>query len=290
METAGLAQITDPFYTIAPGAKHKHEFDILPGDVNAMVVLYDEPGHRLPFHVESPKGEMLSGNSLPAGFSIRFRSTPTARFAEFFFPHKEPDRYVGRWTVWVEHPGYVCAGNVGKDAQAGFLPRKCEKYKKPVDYGIAIGAGSNLRMQPYVEPAAKYIGDSIRLNAEVSEAGLPVKGSMVRVQVTAPNGQQYVVPLIDDGAHQDGQADDGDYGGLFTQTYIARKLSDGVHRRRCAGHKALPPRPSHQSQWIRVDRRVAAMTDGPVVVPAVMSAAASCCECSVVRSACWRSC
>lgn len=151
METAGLAQISDPFYTIAPGAKHKHEFDILPGDVNAMVVLYDEPGHRLPFHVESPKGEILSGNSLPAGFSIRFRSTPTARFAEFFFPPKEPDRYVGRWTVWVEHSGYVCAGNVGKDAQAGFLPRKCEKYKNPVDYGIAIGAGSNLRMQPYVE-------------------------------------------------------------------------------------------------------------------------------------------
>ena len=69
--------------------------------------------------------------------------------------------------------------------------------------------------------AVKYIGDSIRLNAEVSEAGLPVKGSTVRVQVTAPNGQQYVVPLIDDGAHQDGQADDGDYGGLFTQTYMA---------------------------------------------------------------------
>ena len=130
METAGLAQISDPFYTIAPGAKHKHEFDILPGDVNAMVVLRDEPGHRLPFHVESPKGEILSGNSLPAGFSIRFRSTPTARFAEFFFPHKEPDRYVGRWTVWVEHPGYVCAGNVGKDAQAGFLARATDRLQR----------------------------------------------------------------------------------------------------------------------------------------------------------------
>jgi hypothetical protein len=27
--------------------------------------------------------------------------------------------------------------------------------------------------------------------------------------------------LIDDGAHQDGQADDGDYGGVFVQTYVA---------------------------------------------------------------------
>jgi hypothetical protein len=221
METAGLAQIADPFFTIAPGAKHKHEFDILPGDVNAMVVIYDTPNQRLPFYIESPKGEILSGSSLPPGFAIRIRSTPTARFAEFFFPHKEPDRYVGRWTVWIEHAGYVCSGSVGKDSQAGFLPRKCEKYKSPVDYGIAIGAGSNLRMQPYVDPAVKYVGDSIRLNAEVSEAGLPVKGSTVRVHVMAPGGQQYVVPLIDDGAHQDGQADDGDYGGVFVQTYVA---------------------------------------------------------------------
>jgi hypothetical protein len=221
METAGLAQIADPFFTIAPGAKHAHEFDILPGDVNAMVVLYDEPGHRLPFHIESPAGEILSGASLPAGFAVRHRSTPTARFAEFYFPSKQPNRYVGRWTVWVEHPGYVCAGDVGKDPRPGFLPRKCEGYKKPVDYGIAIGAGSNLRMQPYVEPGVKYIGESFRLNAEVSEAGLPVKGSTVRVRVTAPTGQQYVVPLLDDGAHQDGQADDGDYGGVFTQTYVA---------------------------------------------------------------------
>jgi von Willebrand factor type A domain len=229
METAGLAQISDPFFTILPGEKHPHDFDILPGDVNAMVVIYDEPGQRLPFHVVSPKGEIISGNSLPPGFSLRFRSTPTARFAEFFFPNKDPGRYVGRWTVWVEHAGYVCDGEVGsdkdkghdKDSGHGFLPRKCHGTKDPVDYGIAIGAGSNLRMQPYVEPGVKYVGDTIRLNAEVAEAGLPVKNANVKVQITAPNGQSYSVQLKDDGQNQDGQPHDGDYGGLFTQTYMA---------------------------------------------------------------------
>ena len=53
--------------------------------------------------------------------------------------------------------------------------------------------------------------------------------------MTAPNGQQYVVPLVDDGAHQDGQAADGDYGGSFTQTYVAgnyqlRFTADGIQR------------------------------------------------------------
>jgi hypothetical protein len=226
MKTANLSQISDPFFTIVPGDKHPHQFSILPGDVNAMVVTYDIPGQRLPFYIESPKGEILSGNALPAGFSVRYRSTPTARFAEFFFPHKEPDRYVGLWTVWVAHPGYTCAGDIGGkrddgNTGDGFLPRKCRKNGNPVDYGIAIGAGSNLRMQPFVDPGTKYVGDPIRLNAVVSEAGLPVRGASVRCDVVAPNGLSYSVPLRDDGAHQDGQSDDGDYGGVFTQTYMA---------------------------------------------------------------------
>ena len=43
----------------------------------------------------------------------RSHSTPTARFVEFFFPNKEPDRYVGLWTVWVHHDGYACSGEIG---------------------------------------------------------------------------------------------------------------------------------------------------------------------------------
>lgn len=226
METAGLQQISDPFFTINPGDSHEHEFDIFPGDVNAMVVLYDHPGKRLPFFIVSPKGEVLSGTSLPAGFSLRFHSTPTARFAEFYFPHKEPDRYAGRWKVIVRHEKRVCGdernkGEEKEDVGPGFTPRKCREYDQPVDYGIAIGAGSNLRMQPYVEPGDKYVGDTLRLTAVVSEAGLPVKNSHVKVTVTNPIGQVFNVVLRDDGQSQDGGADDGEYARVFTQTTMA---------------------------------------------------------------------
>ncbi|MEJ2258534.1 MAG: hypothetical protein P8X98_16385 [Woeseiaceae bacterium] len=100
----------------------------------------------------------------------------------------------------------------------GFLPRKCRDSKEPLDYGIAIGAGSNLRLQAYVEPGTKFVGDSIRLNAVLTEAGLPVRGSTVRVFARSPSNADYVEVLRDDGAHQDGEADDGDYGGLFIKT------------------------------------------------------------------------
>ncbi|MEM6577257.1 MAG: choice-of-anchor D domain-containing protein, partial [Pseudomonadota bacterium] len=74
METTGLSPISDPFFTIPAGEKQTHEFDIFPGDVNVMVVIYDHPAGRLPFYVISPLGEVFSGSSLPAGFGMRLRS------------------------------------------------------------------------------------------------------------------------------------------------------------------------------------------------------------------------
>lgn len=235
MDSAGLGQISDPFYTIAPGATHTHEFDILPGDVNCMVVIYDMAGQRLPFHILTPKGEIIGGNSLPPGFALQIRSSPTARMVEVKFPAKEPDRYVGRWQVVISHQGYVCSGDVGKDPADGFLPGKCEKSKSPVDYGIAIGAGSNLRLQPWVDPVTTYVGDSFRLNCDLAEAGLPVTDADVRVVITGPTGTSWTLPLRDDGASQDGSAQDGDYGGRFDQTYTAGNYqltftADGVRR------------------------------------------------------------
>jgi hypothetical protein len=219
METASLAQLADPFFSIPPGTKHVHEFDLLPGDVNFMVVLYDFQGKRLPFFIESPTGEMIKDMGVPTGFAIRAGASPTARFAEVKLPAKEPTRYAGRWRVIVAHDGYTCQGWVGQESGPGFLPKKCRKEKNPVDYGIAIGAGSNLRMQPWVDPSTTFVGQDFRLNATLAEAGLPVLGATVKVEVKAPGGHTWTVKLDDDGASGDGAANDGDYGGRFSQTY-----------------------------------------------------------------------
>jgi len=73
-------------------------------------------------------------------------------------------------------------------------------------------------MQAFVEPGTKFVGDTVRLNGVLAEAGLPVKDSNVRVFAKSPSGATYTIILHDDGSHQDGDADDGDYGGLFTKT------------------------------------------------------------------------
>lgn len=241
MEAVDLAIISDPSYTINPGDKHTHEFDIYPGDLGAMIVIFDHHAERLPFYLRTPGGEIISGSQLPPGFGLRYRSSATARFVEIGFPDREPKRYAGRWQVVVIHDGRVCTGDINpadkvstknkEDEEArgryakvgapGFVPQKCRETKEPVDYGIAIGAGSNLRLQPFVEPGTKYVGESLQLNAILSEAGLPVRGATVRVTIETPMNEMYTLTLRDDGDSVDGEAEDGDYGGLFTHTESA---------------------------------------------------------------------
>ena len=45
----------------------------------------------------------------------------------------------------------------------------------------------------------------------------PISGASVMAKVTAPNGLVTMVPLFDDGEHDDGQANDGFYNGYYTK-------------------------------------------------------------------------
>lgn len=167
------------------------------------------------------EGEIVDASSLPPGFHLRAGYTDRTRFLQFKMPPLEPDRYGGTWNVVVQHIKMACKGTpqAGKDHPRGYLPRECESdYLQPVQFGIAIGVGSNFRMQPYVTPQKVYVGDPIWLDAVVTEAGLPVTGCTVTIDVTSPAGSHWQLTLADDGAHNDGAASDGEYANNFRFT------------------------------------------------------------------------
>ena len=221
MNIVGTQPILDPMYWITAGEKQEIQFEVLRGDVDAMVVIYDYQGQRLPFFCVSPKGEILDPVLIPPGYQLRSAFTAQARLVQFKMPLKEPDRYAGTWKVVVVHDGRVCRGSPNLHTkEPGFLPRDCAKdVKTPVLYGIAIGVGSDFRMFPFVTPAPVYTGDPILLTALVSEAGLAVTGCTVTVDATVPGGSTTQFKLFDDGAHSDGSANDGEYAKSFTQTF-----------------------------------------------------------------------
>lgn len=205
MDAVGMASVEDPVFTINPGEVQRFEFDLLRGDVAGLVTVFDKDNVRLPFRIVSPEGEELSMTAAPPGFATRSGTAPTARFLEFKVPQTEPHRYAGRWVVEVAHTGR--GPGEGDNVTHG--------YAKTAVYGIAIGAGSNFRMQPYVSPGPVSVGEPIRLTAVLSEAGWPAMGAQVTVEATSPSGRQSTWTLRDDGAHGDGDADDGEYAELY---------------------------------------------------------------------------
>lgn len=223
MDLVDTSVIKDPKNTIQPGQKHVIEFDVLQGDVSAMVVMYDLDGLRLPFWLETPGGEVIDAAFVPAGFQLRSGFTESSRFLDFILPWGEPKRYAGRWRLIVLHDGRVCRGRPDAELKKiGFLPEECRQSKSPVEYGFVIGVGSNFRLQAYVTPGPVKVGEAIRLTGVVAEAGMPVAGCTVTVDAVSPSGQTWTgIVLTDDGAHDDGDADDGEYGRLFTQTGVA---------------------------------------------------------------------
>jgi len=234
MESVDLSVISDPVYTIQPNDEHVTPIDILNGDTGLMIVVYDRDYIRLPFYLESPSGEIVTLTQVPAGFQIRPGITATARFMEVTFPEGAPERYAGQWKFIVYHDGKACVYKPRQpketpvthvpnvDSQEfgfGFRPTRCkEGYDKPVMYGFAVGAGSNFRMFPFVQPGIIKVGESIKLNALISEFSLPVTGCTVTVKAETPGGTVYNYTLLDDGLHADDDKDDGNYGKVFTQT------------------------------------------------------------------------
>jgi len=192
---------------------------VLRGDVSGTIVMYDINGWRLPFWLETPKGEIIDAGFVPPGFQLRSGFTNSTRFLDFVLPWGDPDRYAGTWKLLVRHEGRMCRGRPVKGKKTGFVPEECRETKASLEYGFAIGVGSNFRLDAYVSPQQLKVGDPILLTAVPSEAGLPVAGCTVTVTAVAPNGQTWTgIVLRDDGLHQDGDKDDGEYALPFTHT------------------------------------------------------------------------
>jgi hypothetical protein len=232
MDLVDRATIIDPRATIVAGDRHEIPFRVLNGDVSVSVVLYDvDGGIRLPFHLETPAGEIIDPNRLPPGFQLRPGWTDASRFLEVTTPVGEPARYAGEWRLVVWHDGFLCEGlprprERSKDKRAPKLPdafrgQKCSESKAPVTYGYAVAVGSNFRLHAFVTPGPVAVGEPILLTGLLSEAGLPVVGGAIDVEAVSPGGNRWSLALKDDGTHDDGAAADGEYALPFRHTLEA---------------------------------------------------------------------
>lgn len=61
-------------------------------------------------------------------------------------------------------------------------------------------------------------GASIPILVLLTDSGGPITGASVDAKLRHPDGSEILLPLFDDGDHEDGQAGDGVYGNVYTRT------------------------------------------------------------------------
>ncbi len=200
---------------------------------------------------------MIDADTAPAGFVVRSGTSPTARFVEFTVPQDEPERYAGEWTVEV-------VGVADRKEHHGVVPH--------VVYGLSIGAGSNVRLEPHIGGGTVAIGDPIVVTAALTEAGLPLTDTTVEVEVRTPSGNTTTWMLDPAAGSPDGTFtatyDRTNEGGSYLFTFRAEgRNADGeaVHREATIasyvhGPLSTAPLPTGQDQIAFIQRCCATLT------------------------------
>jgi hypothetical protein len=152
-----------------------------------------------------------------------------ARVPSTVFRVKAP--LAGVWTWRLQLPVTYSGPPIPDDGQPAVFVEQA--VKSP----LALFAGADVfAAYPPTGPEAgddgRYADDSIYVRA-LPYADRPLAGAAVTAEVRLPNGTKVAIGLADDGLHQDGQAGDGLYGALFTQTqqagaYSIRLVATGI--------------------------------------------------------------
>ena len=205
----------DPVSRIYPGQEQVWQVPLIPADKAVSFVLMYKNGV-LPYVIEAPDGTLYPTGSPPAGFGQSLHEPPNARIVRLQLPTAESHRYAGIWKVRVYHSGKLI-GAQGEETR--LAASHSMAIGGPVDYALAVSVFSNLRLLGYVSPQPLYLGDPITVTAVLSEEEIPITGATVDVNIRFPDATTYrSLHLYDDGAHNDGDPNDGVYANDFTET------------------------------------------------------------------------
>ncbi len=150
---------------------------------------------QLALRLVSPDGKEYTEKSFP----YTFKNTYSGHLG-----WRIPNPVAGQWQLFVSH------------ADGSFA-------RSNVEYKVMVSADSLLTAHLLLPTVNKLTGLRMPIFAFVS-GDRPIADATVRAIVTAPDGTSSVVPLYDDGEHQDGNAGDGFYGGEYQRVNQANPV------------------------------------------------------------------
>jgi hypothetical protein len=124
-----------------------------------------------------------------------------------------------------------------RDPQAGNWTALLQVEKPTDEYHLMVSAKTPTTLIAAVggDPATRGTGQAVPIYGILTDQR-PIAGAKVMAYVAGPDGSSTVQELFDDGAHDDGKANDGLYAADFTATnaaggYVVKLMAEGVNNR-----------------------------------------------------------
>jgi Mg-chelatase subunit ChlD len=171
---------------ISLGARILRALPLLPSGLSEARFLLSWSGSELDMNLVSPDGTPIT----PASAGVAYYEGITNLW--YTVPNPAP----GQW--WIDITGTD-------------VPPEQEEYIA----GVTVEGETRVSFTPFKPHYA--VGEVVDIGILVENVAGPILEATVGVHVLKPGGARVEFPLFDDGLHGDGAADDGVYGGRFTE-------------------------------------------------------------------------
>lgn len=218
--------VTDPSGFIGPGDSVRIPFQLVEADIDATVVLFvDVPALQL--QLETPAGDVLDEATL-AALGTQLTHGTGMTFCRFGLPLPVgAGAHGGTWHVRLTADGARFKREVTK------LARLVERTQSTVElerlrahgvrYSVTVSSWSNVRLAARLTQSSFEPGARLRLDAALTEYGLPVEGrAAVDVSLRRPDGVTLVLPLSEESAGAFGAEFSASQDGIWHATVRAR--------------------------------------------------------------------
>ena len=182
----------------------------------------------LTLKLRKPDGTIIDSSTLPYTFED-YRN----QHVGWRIPNPEP----GEWQMLVDFAPVI-------PLQAAAADQPATPSQNGAPYQVIVSAKTNLGVElllPDRLGSRLQTGNRMPIFAFVS-GQTPLGGLSPIALVTSPNGLETRVPLFDDGQHDDGEANDGFYGGLYTRVNQAEAIAP-------SGEQGQQPQPLDEGSY-----------------------------------------
>jgi von Willebrand factor type A domain len=221
-----MDMVTDPTHIVNLSSELPVVVDrarVISSDRSATFLVLDDPMMRSLYTLEfvAPDGTVMTAGASVGGIPIHEKTRNTYRVYRIVFPDpSQASTYVGDWLLQLKPTGRWnrdVGKNLSAESRFGY-GGVMHPVQGQVPIGFAGAVASDYNLEAQVSPSSFIPGAAVRLQADLTDRGLPAPDGEVTVTITRPDGSKTTVDLHDDGAHDDGIATDASWASSFAGT------------------------------------------------------------------------